>query len=222
LTQEVHRLGVDVHLAKAVSPEMVLAENPDVLIVATGATAISDPSLRVVGPQTAIDIESGAHVVTAEDVLSGKVETGQQVIIADKQHYIKGLMTAEFLADQGKTISLVMPPSVRYVTPNPYDMDHITLGVQMFNLKSKKVRLVADKAVKKVLKGKVVLQDNFTEEQEEVEADTLVLSYWRQSDRKLYEELQGKVKEIYCIGDALSPRRLINAIYEGYTVASEI
>jgi mycofactocin system FadH/OYE family oxidoreductase 2 len=222
LTHEIDRLGVDVHLGKAVSPETVLAENPDVLIVATGATTISDPNPQVVGPQAAMDIEPGAHVVTAEDVLSGKVETGQQVIIADKQHYIKGLMTAEFLADQGKCVGLVMPQTVRYVTPNPYDMDHITLGVQMFNLKTKKVRLIADKAVKKVRKGKVVLQDIFTEEQEELEADTLVLSYWRQSDRKLYEELQDKVKEIYCIGDALSPRRLINAIYEGYTVAAKI
>jgi len=55
-----------------------------------------------------------------------------------------------------------------------------------------------------------------------MEADTVVLSFWRKAETRLHDELQGKVKEIHLIGDALSPRRLIDAFYEGYKVAAEI
>jgi len=108
-------------------------------------------------------------VVTAEDVLEGKVRCGTRVVIADQQNYMKGMVTAEFLADQEKEVTLVMPLPIRYIS-----------------------------------------------------ADTLVLSYWRKADTRLYDELRGKVEAVHKIGDALSPRRCINAIYEGHKLAMEI
>jgi hypothetical protein len=205
-----------------VTADRVLQEDPDAVIIATGGTAVSDPSPDVVGPCRAIRIEPGSHVVTAEDVLEGKVETRGRVVIADQQNYMKGLVTAEFLADQGKDVTLVMPVPVRLTTPNSYDVDLITLAVQTMNIKMKGVKRIHDCEVKEARPGKVVLRDAFTEQLEEIEADTLVLSYWRRADPALHDELKGKVREIHRIGDALAPRRLINAIYDGYKVASEI
>jgi len=222
LEHEVERLAIPVHLNTEVTADRVLQESPDVVIIAIGGEAVSDPSPDVVGPCRAIRIEPGSHVVTAEDVLEGKVETGQRVVIADQQNYMKGLVTAEFLADQGKDVTLVMPVPVRLTTPNSYDVDLITLTVQTMNIKMKGVKRVHDNEVKEAMPGKVVLRDAFTEQLQEIEADTLVLSYWRKADPKLYGQLKGKGKEIHRIGDALAPRRLINAIYDGYKVASEI
>jgi hypothetical protein len=111
---------------------------------------------------------------------------------------------------------------LRLTTPNSYDVDLITLAVQTMNIKTKGVKRVHDNEVKAVRPGKVVLRDALTEQIEELEADTLVLSYWRKADPALFDELKGKVKEVHRIGDALAPRRLINAIYDGYKVASEI
>lgn len=222
LEHELERLAVPVYLDTEVTADRVLQEAPDAVMIATGGNAVSDPSPDVVGPSRAIRIEPEAHVVTAEDVLEGKVETGARVVIADQQNYMKGLVTAEFLADQGKDVTLVMPVSVRLTTPNSYDVDLITLAVQTMNIKMKGVKRVHDCEVKAARSGKVVLRDAFTEQTEELEADTLVLSYWRKADPALYDELKGKVKEIHRIGDALAPRRLINAIYDGYKVASEI
>ncbi|HQT97619.1 MAG TPA: hypothetical protein PK416_07055, partial [Thermodesulfobacteriota bacterium] len=62
----------------------------------------------------------------------------------------------------------------------------------------------------------------FTEKDQEIEADTLVTSYWRRSESGLYDELKGKVKDLRKIGDCLAPRRVINAIYEGYKAGMEI
>ena len=115
-----------------------------------------------------------------------------------------------------------MPLPIRYLSANPYDIDASTHAVQILNLKNKKVRRVSDCKVKKFKPGQVTIQDVFTQEEQHLEADTLVLSYWRKADKKLHESLQGKVKELHLIGDALAPRRLINAIYEGYKVGMEI
>jgi hypothetical protein len=135
---------------------------------------------------------------------------------------MKGLVTAEFLADQGKDVTLVMPVPVRLTTPNSYDVDLITRAVQTMNIKTKGVKRVHDNEVKAVRPGKVDLRDAFTEQLQEIEADTLVLSYWRKADTALYDQLKGRVKEIHRIGDALAPRRLINAIHDGYKVAAEV
>ncbi len=222
LKHEVERLAIPVYLNAEVTAERVLRENPDAVIVATGGTAVCDPSPDMVGPCAAIRIEPGSHVVTAEDVLEGRAETGHRVVIADQQNYMKGLITAEFLADQGKDVTLVMPVPLRLTTPNSYDIDLITLAVQTMNIKMKGVKRIQDYEVKGAGPGKVLLRDAFTEQLQEIEADTLVLSYWRKANDALYHDLKGRVKEIFRIGDALAPRRLLNAIYEGYQVAMEL
>ena len=76
--------------------------------------------------------------------------------------------------------------------------------------------------MKQAVPGRVTLRNVLTEQEEELEADTLVTSYWRSADTRLYDELKGKVKEIHKIGDCLAPRRVINAIYEAYKVAMEL
>ncbi len=222
LKHEVERLGIPTCLQTEVTAEEVRKAAPDAVIVATGASTIRDPSPEVVGPGWAVAVEPGAHVVAAEDVLEGKVETGRRVVIADCQNYMKGLVTAEILADQGKEVTVIMPIPLRYVTGNPYDMDAFTHAVQILNLKAKGVRRVSDCKVKNVRPGKVTCEDWFNQEEQELDADTLVLSFWRKPETALYNELAGKACEVYKIGDALSPRRLINAIYEGYKVSMEI
>ncbi len=222
LKHEVERLGIPVQLGTEVTAEKVLGENPDTVIVATGATTIEDPAPDVVGPYASIEIEQGADVVTAEDVLDGKAQTGQRVVIADQQNYMKGLVTAEVLADQGKEVTVITPPPFRYLVANPYEMDASTHGVQILNLKMKGVKRVGDNKVKRAQAGKVTIEDIFTQEQQELEADTLVLSFWRKAEHRLHDELKGKVKDLHLIGDALAPRRLVDAFYEGYKAATEI
>ncbi|MEW6439929.1 MAG: FAD-dependent oxidoreductase [bacterium] len=219
LSHEIDRLGIPVHKGTEATADMIVKAGPDVVIIATGGLTIEDPTPEVVGQYAPIEIAPGADVVTAEDVLDGKAETGRRIVIADQQNYLKGMITAEFLADRGKEVTLVMPTEFRYGRPNPYTGDIGTLGVQILNLKKKKVTRIADHVVKKAFRGKIVLKDVYTEEEKELEADTLVLSYWRLPNNKLYYELKDKVPEIHRIGDALAPRRLINAIYDGHQAA---
>jgi mycofactocin system FadH/OYE family oxidoreductase 2 len=219
---ELNRLNVDIRLNTEATREIIEKENPDVVIVAAGAATIEAPSTDMVGVEASIDIENGAHVVTAEDVLQGNVQTGQTVVIADLQTYMKGLVTAEVLADQGKDVTIVMPYPIRGLSGNSYDMDGPTHTIQVINLTNKKVKRISDFAVKKATPGKVFIRNHYSEEVEVLEADTLVLSIWRKSRTRLFDELQGKVPELYRIGDCLSPRRYINAVDEGFMIGMRI
>jgi hypothetical protein len=134
---------------------------------------------------------------------------------------MKGLITAEYLIDEGKSVTLVVPFPVRLMTANSYDIDIMTYAVQLRNLETKGVRRISEYEVKRAAPGKVWIQNVFTEQFKELEADTLVISYWRKANTDLYDTLKDRI-EIHRIGDALSPRRLINAIYEGYKTAMEI
>ena len=222
LEHDLERVGVKVLMNTEATEEAVLAENPDAVIVATGSTTIESTEPDVVGPDAAIEVEQGMQVVAAEDVIEGKAETGQKVVIADFQNYMKGLITAEVLLDQGKEVTLVMPLGFRVFGPTPYDLDNPTYSIQLMNLTAKGLTRISDFEVKQAVPGKVTMRNIFTEGEQDLEADTLVTSYWRSADTRLYDELKGKVKEIHKIGDCLAPRRVINAIYEAYKVAMEL
>ena len=55
-----------------------------------------------------------------------------------------------------------------------------------------------------------------------IKADHVVIAMGGTSDRSLVEDLDGVIQEIYVIGDAKNPRKLYNAIQEGFHVGREI
>jgi NADH dehydrogenase FAD-containing subunit len=64
--------------------------------------------------------------------------------------------------------------------------------------------------------GKVIL-DNGT-----VTADSVVVAVGYQPNNALEEEMQSVFKEVYKIGDAKAPRRVLDATSEGFEVANTI
>jgi hypothetical protein len=54
------------------------------------------------------------------------------------------------------------------------------------------------------------------------DVDTVVLVFGREANDQLGRELRGKVRELFEIGDCYTPRRVNNAIYEGFMAAMKI
>jgi len=52
--------------------------------------------------------------------------------------------------------------------------------------------------------------------------DSVVLAMGQKADDTLYFSLKGKVKELYRIGDAVAPRKVDMAIWEGHRIGREI
>ena len=55
-----------------------------------------------------------------------------------------------------------------------------------------------------------------------IPAETVVLATGSEAENTLYRNLEGRVPELYAIGDCVAPRKLLEAIHEGYAVALKI
>jgi hypothetical protein len=94
--EECTRQGVTFHFNSYAEAETVLAERPDVVIVATGGL-----------PHTEVLAEGNPLVVSAWDILSGDAAPGENVLIFDDAGDFAGLQAAEKIAATGARVELV-------------------------------------------------------------------------------------------------------------------
>lgn len=202
LTSQMEKVGVEVKLGKSVTPEMVIPLNPDVVVVATG----SEPDIPPI---------PGANkdtVVTVWEVFNREREIGEKVlVIAGGEGHQPPVSVAEFLADQGKQVEVVSTLSVVGA-----DIETNTFKFLYKRLLVKGVVLTPFAGVKEILRGKVTLYNVYTKAERNVSVDTVVVATGGVAVNQLYSALKGKVKELYAVGDCIAPRKMNNAIYEGY------
>lgn len=204
LTHQIKRLKVKVELKKEVTPEIVKEIKPDVVIVATGATPLI-PKIPGFDQQ---------NVHMAWDVLAGNVEIGEMVVVVGGG--LVGCETAEFLVQKGKKVTIL-----EMLGDVALDMESRTkrLLLQRFTESgivtktSAKITKITDKGVYYVYKKR---------KRQFIEADAVVLALGSISNKKLVEELNGIVPELYAIGDCVKPRRIYEAIHEGSLLAREV
>lgn len=75
--------------------------------------------------------------------------------------------------------------------------------------------------VVEILRQGIVVTKNGTKETWEG-FDTIVLATGTKSRNEIVDEIKGKVKEVYVIGDAAEPRRGVDAMREGAEVGRKI
>ena len=95
---ELERLGVGLHCNVYAETEEILAETPEVVIIATGGL-----------PNTSFLSRGNDLVVTSWDVLSGDVKPGERVLLFDDNGAHPGLTAAEAIAKAGSTLEFVTP-----------------------------------------------------------------------------------------------------------------
>jgi 2,4-dienoyl-CoA reductase-like NADH-dependent reductase (Old Yellow Enzyme family)/NADPH-dependent 2,4-dienoyl-CoA reductase/sulfur reductase-like enzyme len=196
--------GVLLKTGVTATVDQLLAEKPDVVIVATGG----EPFIP--------DIEgaSGARVVTAWDILEGKKPAGNRVLIVGGG--MVGCEVADFLGEHLHEVTLIeMLPEIARDVPL-YVRDFLTQRLRDYNVNVK----TGTSAVKFLDNGVIVNKDGNESRLEGF--DTIVLALGAKSVNDLKEQLAAKVPELYVIGDALAPRQAIDAIEEGARVALKL
>ena len=201
LMREMELAGVRVVTKQSVSLDLVAAEEPDVVIIATGATQYIP---RLEGDDT-------AHIVDAWRVLQGQANVGGDVVVADWRGDWIGLGLAEKLVRDGCRVRL----AVNGVTPGQMIPQYVRdkwlgdlhrLGVEIipyarpFGADGDTVYL------QHTLSGEAILCEG---------ADTLVTAYGHQSETALERELDHWAGEMHVIGDCLAPRTAEEAVLEG-------
>ncbi len=198
LVNQVKKAGVAVQLNTDATVEMIVARNPDAVVVATGGTA------------TMPDIPGidNSNVVTAQDVLSGKAKAGQNVVIIGGG--MVGCETGHYLAAQGKTVTIV-----EILKRMASDMFFMTRRRLMDGLRSKKVNLLTSATCDEIREGNVLV-NTADGKKETIPADTVVIAVGCRANDHLYKALTGRVPEIHCVGDSARPKRILETNSEGY------
>lgn len=196
---ELHK--VNVHLGKKLTKEDVLNMNPDVVVCATGVKPVT------------LNIEGAERAINAIDVLKG-AHCGKNVVVIGGGSI--GCETAEYIAKQGKNVSIVEMTDTLAGNTGKTDQT-ILIG----HLKGHKVQLLTECKVEKITETEVVYKtkDGKTNS---VKCDTAVLAIGGKPETSLYDSLKDEVKEIYNIGDSNGGGIIPNAVYEGYTVGNKI
>jgi 2,4-dienoyl-CoA reductase-like NADH-dependent reductase (Old Yellow Enzyme family)/thioredoxin reductase len=202
LATQVRKLGVNVVMNREADPALVEREKPDVVILAAGAT----PALPAV-------LQGSKKVVLAWEVLQRKVPVGRKVVVVGGG--LVGVGVAEFLAVEGKEVTVV--EMLRRIAMDAPPFDRLGL---LQRLAEHKVRTLTNTTAEGVEDGGLAVAHEG--ERQVLEADTIVVAVGSRPNQDLLPALQGKVPEVYAVGDCVEPRRAHQAITEASKVAREI
>ena len=203
LKHTLDKIGVPVRTGTVVTPELILSERPDAVVVATGSKPIDKPYPGDYGPPT---------VINGQDVIKRTYPIGENVLIIDEDGGGRSMATAEMLAEQGKKVTLIT--SDLFIGIELAPRGELYLGRQ--RLLQKGVTFAPDIEVLEISGKQVRACDIYTRKTLLFdEHDTVVLEVGNAADDALYQQLKKEVREIYRTGDCVAPRGIDMAIIEG-------
>lgn len=196
--------GVDIRLGTEVTPELIEAIDPEVVIAATGGKPI-------IPPIPGIDLD---HVVLAREILMGSREAGEKVVVLGGG--LVGVEAAELLAEQGKQVTIV-----EMLKSLAKDLGGARKYFVLNNLKKYGVRLLTNTRCQEIT-GHGVIVETDGDIEELVGVDAVVVAVGYQAHNPLEEYLKKSGRAYHLIGDAQKPRRALDAIWEGTRVGLDI
>lgn len=203
LSRQMQKLGVDVRLGEEVTPKTVAEAEFDVVIVATGALPIV-PDIPGVNRE---------NVFLATDILKGRKEVGQNVLIIGGG--MVGCETAEFLAVRGKKVTIL-----EMLGRIGADIERANRWVIMGRLRGLGVKMETNAKVTEITESGVKVDRNG--KVEFFDGDSVVLAAGMQANQKLAKGLEGRVAELYVIGDSAKPGKIAQAMESAFRVAQAL
>jgi 2,4-dienoyl-CoA reductase (NADPH2) len=214
LSGSLRKTSAAVFLNQEVTLEMVEEKKPDAVVVATGAVQSIPgdvPGIR------------SKNVVLAADVLAGKVDVGQKVVVVGGR--LVGLSAAVFLAEKRKQVSVVTRGKIGrgIIQTSKLALMEELIKYRVCTYPEATLDSIVDEGVNIVWDtGETAVRGGDRYEILFLQADTVVLAMGSKSERKLGEQLSGFIREVYMIGDCEEPRDILAAIHEGSKVARKI
>lgn len=231
------RQGVVLRFNTYAEAQDVMAESPDLIIVATGGL-----------PNTEILNAGDDLVVSGWDILSGDVKPGERVLVYDDNAAHPGLAAAEACLDAGAA-------SVEIVTPERYfaaDIGGLNHAKYAERFADTGTRLTINSRVVSVARSGnhlvATLGSDYSDRTEEREVDTVVVEHGTLPLDELYFELKPGSKnggavdykalkvgrpqtlssnpdgayQLFRIGDAISSRNIHAAIYDALRLCKDL
>jgi len=208
--KKIKKSNIQVKLGKEADLNTLINDNPDVVVLATGAKQIIP---EVAGANT-------DSVITASKLLKDKniANIGNDVIVLGAG--LVGCETAWYLSSKGKLVKLVDIVGPGDILSDEHPTNRSFL---LHSLKEESVPILGYRKLKRIEKKKVTFERKDGLEETYL-MDNLIIAIGFQSNTSLKEALENsEIKcEIYTIGDCKQPRDFYSAIQEGSFIARQI
>ena len=217
LEQEITRLGVEVRTNTYFEVDDVLQDNPDYVVIATGALPRGN-GIQYEDPQKPVAGFDQPHVISGADLLTmPDRELGRAALVFDDVGHYEALATTEYLMSKGLAVTFAtrfsgIAPQVDFLT-------RVEPALQRFaELGSFRPLLRA--RLTKINRHDCSVRLPYQREPETVAADTVIFINAREPMRDLYDALLSRGFEqgrnLAIVGDAHAPRDLQFAMGEGH------
>jgi 2,4-dienoyl-CoA reductase (NADPH2) len=203
LADQMTKQSVKVVLNKKADAASIISSGVDAVIVATGSIPLVPK----------IDGTQKAHVMTSLEFLAGTKEAAKKVIVIGGG--MIGCEISLMLASRGKTVTILemlkkvgmdIGPTERFITVAALRKSGVSLQPETTAVE------ITDAGVKAVNNGENLL----------FEGETVIMAAGMISENQLAGELNGKIPELYSIGDCVEPKRIGEAIKAAYRIALNI
>jgi mycofactocin system FadH/OYE family oxidoreductase 2 len=211
LHAECQRYGVEMRTGVTADVELVQREQPDAVVLATGAVADR--------PWWAGDVE---QVVDIRQVLDDSVSPQGTVILVDDLGFHQATSVAELLADRGCSVRVITSGMVV-----GQDLG-ITLDMETWNVRAdakgigQETDLVVMGAEATEAGVKLQVLRHTTGENLELSADWVVLAVHPKPADELWRELSTMDVVAHRVGDCITPRRAHSAVIEGHRAGAAL
>ena len=203
LEARVRKSNIDLQLGKFISSAEEALANFDKVILATGAQLLKR------------NLGEGVPIISAQEAIesycTSGTGSGEKILIFDEEGSWISASIAEELANRGYKIHLVSPTASLFSQITTYSKAALiprlkTAGVQF--------HLAAEVAVES---GRVVIKSSLNAPDQSIDNVLAVVDCGpRQSNDEIYQSIQVQDSARFLIiGDALSPRTVAEATYEG-------
>jgi dimethylamine/trimethylamine dehydrogenase len=215
--------GVEVITGRRLAAADVLDYGADLIVIATGSAWRGDgvqPGYPDPMPGADPDLP---HVLTPEQACAGKRPPGPRVVVYDADGYYVAPGVAELLAADGFEVTVVTTFSVL----SPVSDQTLEGDMLRAHLHRAGVSVSHATTITGIGDGSVTGHDRHGEPWSAA-CDGIVLVTQQVSQDTLYTELAGEparaagIIGLYRIGDAVAPRMISEAIFDGHRLAREI
>jgi len=208
-TVQLSKEGVNIECGTTATRKTIEEKKPDAVVVATGATP------KAIGN---FDDTNKKNVFTTEQVLFDQsllAKLGKKVVLAGGGEI--GCEVALYLLEKRPDLDITVVEMLSDIAlySNPTLSWYLRhrfkeLGVKL--LLDSKIIGIGDEQIEIERGGSNVA----------VQADAVILALGYESNNDLAKELEGSANELYVVGDCLSPRKVIDAVWEGFEAGRTI
>ncbi|NQY11528.1 MAG: NAD(P)-binding protein [Flavobacteriales bacterium] len=214
--------NLEVYLQSKLTPADILEMGSPHVVFATGASWRKD-GFGLQNWKPLKDVQD-KNVFTPDDIMRGNYPSGR-VMLFDDDHYYMGSVIAEKLIEVGCTVDYV----TTYSNIGAWTKYTAEQGRIISRLMSLNVNIITSKNLKSFDGSKATYECIYTEKEESIEVDALMMVTARTPNDSLYHEMnaltdemaEAGIKSLARTGDCLAPGTLAQAIYFGHKFARE-